>query len=150
MIVQLNIEQQDRITGYPDVGDVMELTRLRGLKGYSSLTIKSVEREHDKNKIKLVFENSIPNEIMKSDVLANVSKAAKVKFTNNNIHNNRARGILIQSRDVLIENNKFSNCTGTAIYITCSKYWWEALSSKNVQILNNKVFEYPLQLNLRP
>ncbi|MHA1109879.1 MAG: right-handed parallel beta-helix repeat-containing protein [Promethearchaeota archaeon] len=139
LIAELKKEQQDRIMDYPDAGDIFEFTRLRTLNPYTSNKILSVNIEREKKHIYVRFEEPIPSNLKKSDVLANATKAAQVHFINNKIYNNRARGILIQSRDVLIENNEFVNCTGTGIYITCSKYWWEALSSRNIQIRNNSI-----------
>ena len=139
MIVRLKIEQQDRIMDYPDEGDVVEFANLKTLKPYGSNELQSVKIHPEKKEFRIRFKEPIPKNVKKNDVMADRSKVARVIFRENHVFNNRARGILIQSRDVLIENNKFSNCTGTGIYITCSKYWWEAISSENVRIINNKI-----------
>jgi polygalacturonase len=73
----------------------------------------------------------------KTDLIANISKHARLKFTNNTVRDIRGRGILVQTRGALIENNRFEYCTGQGIHIDTAYPWMESVGTRDVVIRNN-------------
>ena len=79
------------------------------------------------------------SEITTNSRLSSLTKAPKVEIRNNVIRNKRNRGILIQSRDVVVENNLFSNIVHGAIMLAADDVQFhESLTPQNVIIRNNK------------
>ena len=74
-----------------------------------------------------------------TDIIANISKHAKLKFTNCTVRDIRGRGILVQTRDAIIENNNFEYCTGQGIHVdTAYPTWNESVGTRDIIIRNNK------------
>ncbi len=131
-------EQQDKIFDYPDPNDEIEFVKYKTLKPYARGKISDVMVLEKERKHVITVENKLPANFKEGDLIANVSKAASLRFIGNKIYNNRARGVLFQTIGANIENNEFKHCTGTGVYITCSKFWMEALSARDITIRNNK------------
>ncbi len=61
--------------------------------------------------------------------------SSKVRIRNCHVHGNRARGMLIQTRDVVIENCLFEDITCSGLHIcTDACDWWESLGVRDVTI----------------
>jgi len=52
---------------------------------------------------------------------------------------NLARGVLVKTRNVVIQGNVFRGCTGTAVHVGAESYWREGSFSKNVTVTNNEM-----------
>ncbi|KAI9034034.1 pectin lyase fold/virulence factor [Hyaloraphidium curvatum] len=63
--------------------------------------------------------------------------ASNVVIRNFHCHDNRARGLLLQVPNVLVERSLFSNIQMSAVRITASAMWGEGLPSRNVMLRNN-------------
>lgn len=73
-------------------------------------------------------------------VITNTSISPKFEFINNIVRNKRNRGILIQVRDVVIENNAFKNVGHGSISIHSSlDVFNEATMPKDIVVRNNKL-----------
>ena len=131
----------------PEIGEKFELSDTSDLIADAILTIKTVEYAGDY--FLLSFEETELNEsdenyfdfgkITKSSRLASITKAPKVEIRNNVIRNKRNRGILIQSRDVVVENNLFSNIVhGAIMLIADDVQFFESIAPQQVVIRNNK------------
>ncbi len=131
----------------PEVGEKFELSDASDLNAVATLTVKSVRYNGD-NYVLTFEETALPKTdekyvdiagITTDSRLSSVTKAPKVEISNNVIRNKRNRGILIQSRDVTVENNLFSNIVhGAIMLIADDVQFHESLSPKNVVIRNNK------------
>ena len=73
-----------------------------------------------------------------SDLLANVSKCARFEFINCTAYNVRGRAVLVQTREALIENCCFENCTGQGVHVDTAAPWMESIGTRDVVIHNNR------------
>ncbi|QJD87107.1 right-handed parallel beta-helix repeat-containing protein [Cohnella herbarum] len=138
--VIVDIATQSEKPDYPDVGDRIELVRGQTLEPYAPNEIAGVEVCPDGG-LRLQLRQPIPEGLAETDLIANLTRAASLTIRNCSVRNNRARAFLVQTRDVEIENCTFDHCTGTAIHLNCSIYWYESLSVNRVSVRNNRFVE---------
>ena len=132
LISQLGIGE----TFAPKVGDVYEVNNVDTLELLMTKTIKTVQLDAD-GYIVTFEEGSDGLEL--ENAFANASRVPKLVFRNNVIRNKRNRGILVQTRNVTIENNVFSNILDGAIMMMVEMNdFHESISPQNVIIRNNK------------
>lgn len=82
----------------------------------------------------------LEGEVQKGDVLANAEFYASVHIDHCTVKNSRARGFLLQSRNVLVENCTFYGISLAAILIAPDiAYWYEVGPAKNIVIRNNRM-----------
>lgn len=123
---------------YPDVGDEIELVRMNTLFPYNKAKVIAVDFNEKNNESVIKFDRQLPADFEMTDLLSNISKNAKLIFTNNIVRDIRGRGILVQTRGALIENNRFEYCTGQGIHIdTAYPTWNESVGTRDVVIRNN-------------
>lgn len=92
------------------------------------------------------FENGcftytkVDGDVQEGDVLANTAYFANVLVSNCTVRNSRARGFLLQSRNVVVEHCTFYGMSHAAILIAPDiDYWYEVGPAQNVVIRNNKI-----------
>jgi hypothetical protein len=120
----------------PSVGDKYEVSNIQTLEVIKSLTITKVEDSYDGYWI-TVAEGTTGLEI--NNALANITRTPKLIFKNNLVRNKRNRGLLCQTRNVLIENNAFSNVLqGPISLLSEVNIFNESTAPKDVVIRNNK------------
>jgi parallel beta-helix repeat protein len=93
-------------------------------------------------KCKLTFVDKLPDKLEDSTILFNKSYDSSNYIIRNNLfHRNRARGILIQSSNGIIEGNRFYNIQGAAIQIEAGaeSRWSEGYGVRNVVFRNNLI-----------
>jgi parallel beta-helix repeat protein len=91
-------------------------------------------------KCNLVFADKLPEKISENSILFNLRyNTSNYIIRNNTFHSNRARGMLVQGSDGLIEGNSFYKIQGAAIQIEtgCESRWSEGYGVKNVIFRNN-------------
>ncbi len=121
----------------PDPGDVMEVAHTDDLLPFATVTVRSVEMLED-NVHRLVFEGPLPEGLREGDVLGNVTRAPRVRIYNCRVSRNRARGFLLQTRDVIVEGCRFQDCTSGGIWVmTEVVYFHESIGTQNVTIRFN-------------
>lgn len=117
-------------------GDVVELSHHPEMVTYATAAVESVE-VLDGNVLKTRFKDALPHETRIGDLLGNATRVAKVRIRNVTVRNNRARGFLLQNRDVVVENCSFTNCTSGGIWVLTEVwYFYESIGSRNVTIRN--------------
>ena len=121
----------------PSVGDVMEINSTYDLALTDSLKVKNVI---DKNPgFEIEFETNLNEKVEEGMVVGNITRSPKFEFSNNIVRNKRCRGVLVQTRDVLISNNTFANLSDAGVLLTGdANEWYEAITPGNVVIANNK------------
>lgn len=123
----------------PKVGDVYEVNNVDTLELLMTKTIKSVKLDTDGYIV--TFEEGSDG-LAIDNAFANASRVPKLVFRNNIIRNKRNRGILVQTRNVTIENNLFSNILdGAIMMIVEMNDFHESISPENVIIRNNKFLD---------
>ncbi|MFD0960817.1 right-handed parallel beta-helix repeat-containing protein [Paenibacillus chungangensis] len=136
----VDIEPQSEMPEYPDAGDAIEFVRGDTLEPYATHVLEAVERKSN-GVVLFKFRQPIPPGMNMTDLMANATRVAALTMTDCTVRNNRARAILVQTRNVRIENCLFDHCTGTAIHLNCSIHWYESLTVRQVVIRNNKFLE---------
>lgn len=124
-------------THVPLAGDVLEVRDGSTMALKEEVTLLSVEKKTECVVITFDRDSSIDE----GDFLANLNNVASLEFVNNVVRNKRNRGLLLQTRDVLVRDNYFSNVIHGAILIVCEVYnFCESISAKNHLIAHNKFY----------
>ncbi|MGQ9454838.1 MAG: right-handed parallel beta-helix repeat-containing protein [Armatimonadota bacterium] len=121
----------------PDPGDVMEISHTEDLIPYATAKVRRAElvTTEGSNLHKVEFENKLPADLREGDVFGNSTRVAKLRARNCTVRNNRARGMLIQTRDAIVEHCKFINCTGPGIMVlTEVAHFFESIGTRNVTV----------------
>jgi parallel beta-helix repeat protein len=123
----------------PRPGDNLEIGGSPNpLTPYCVATVKSVETDNSAKEIIVTFTSDLPERTAAGDTVGNASACPRARIRNCVVRNNRARGMLIQTRDVLLENNRFEHCSGAALHIASDvNYWKEGIGVRDVLIRNN-------------
>lgn len=129
---------QDGIADMPDAGDIIEFCSKKTLLPFANGILAKVEFSGDAGEIILKFKGELPDGINADCCLANASKTAELVFENCSVKNIRGRALLIQTRNVVVRNNVFSDCTGQGIHIDTAAGWWESIGTRNIEISENK------------
>lgn len=123
---------------YPERGDTLELVDADTLAPVRQY--KVVSREHDFNASETVVEldDSVPADFQKY-LLINVSRLPSVRMIHCTIRSHLARGILIKTRNVLIEGCTIENTTGTGIHVGAEGGWYEGAPTADLVIRRNRI-----------
>lgn len=130
-------------SGIPDsprVGDVLELSSgKKPLVPYTTATVKSVEVNEKENALIVEFSAKLPENAVKGDIVGNTSSCPVLRIRNCTAIRNRARGFIIKTRDVIIENCTLQDICASGVGLEADvNAWWEAIGSRNVIIRNNR------------
>lgn len=127
-----------QIPDIPRVGDEMELVDSKTLCPIRVYKVAKAECAINSIEPIVVFTEDLPRNF--SDFyLMNITKLPALIFENSLIDSHHARGVLVKTRNVLIQNNVFRSGTGTAIHIGAEGNWHEGSHSKNVRVRNNVI-----------
>ncbi len=98
-------------------------------------TAKVLERDGQRMTLDVV-----PGRVAVGDLFNNISMTPKVRISGVQVHRNRARGFLLQSQDVIVEQCTIFNPTGIGIFVTMDvNYWFESGQGKDVILRNNTI-----------
>ena len=130
-------------SGIPDsprVGDVLELSSgKKPLVPYTTATVKSVEVNEKENALIVEFSAKLPENSIKGDIVGNTSSCPVLRIRNCTAIRNRARGFIIKTRDVIIEDCTLQDICASGVGLEADvNAWWEAIGSRNVIIRNNR------------
>lgn len=121
------------------VGDTIELYASDTFTLLGSFTVKEVSGSDASITVK-VNERISGNVDWSKAMMTNVSKSATLTFTNNIVRNKRNRGILVQVRGALIENNAFMNVGHGSMQIASSMdIYNETTVPRNIVVRGNKL-----------
>lgn len=127
----------ERITwDEPRSGDIIEYGGGKEpLLPQGKLTVAAAHQDATAHRVVITFTELLPPSIGDGTVLTNVSSNPAVRIRNCYVHGNRARGMLIQTRDVVIERCRFEDITSHGIQLcTDACDWWESLGVRDVTI----------------
>jgi hypothetical protein len=123
---------------WPSPGDTIELSN--GVnRPVAQGTIASTQAQGDK--LQVTFTAPLPVTPDSSMLALDSSDASTLRVSGNLFARNRARGILVHSRDASIHDNTFDRTEGAAILLAADAYFWEGPLSSNVSITNNRFNE---------
>ena len=128
-----------KLTDLPDPGDTLEMARTDTLLPFASGTVREASMEPGEgNRHRVRFEAPLPEELRAGDVLGNASRVARLRLARCTVRANRARGVLCQTRDAIIENCTFQNCTGPGVMVlTETVHFHESIGTRDVTVRNN-------------
>lgn len=141
VVAVIEAASQDGILATPDSGDEVEFSRRDTLLPYGQNRIVAVGVDEGQSEILLEFQDEIPESVKIGDCIGNTSKVARLTVENCTVKNIRGRAMLIQTRDVMIANNLFQNCTGQGVHIDTATGWWESIGTRNVRVISNKFID---------
>lgn len=123
----------------PRPGDQLEFGGQENpLSPIATAGVASVETDEASKEILIRLGVALPESVMPGSIVGNLSACPRVRIKGCVVRNNRARGFLIQTRDVVLENNRFEYCSAGAVHITCdADYWFEGMSTQNVLLRGN-------------
>jgi parallel beta-helix repeat protein len=126
----------------PQEGDRIEFgSPEQPLHALGQLTVASATFDAARKRTIVKFTQPLPKEVMPNCVLANVSATPAVRINDSEVRGNRARGFLLQSRDVKVSGCTFSDTSGPAIQVCAdADEWWESLGSRDVTITDCDFF----------
>jgi len=121
----------------PHIGDRLELSG-EDLVPYTTVTVKSVKRNEEKEALIVEFSDKLPERAGKGDIVGNPSSCPSVHIRNCMVIRNRARGFIIKNRGAIIEDCYFQDITASAIGMNADiNVWWESIGSHDIIIRNN-------------
>ena len=116
--------------------DILEFgTGEEPLLPQGQLRVAEARRDETHRKTVIRFTDALPEAVAAGTVLANATASPALRIRRCRVRGNRARGMLIQTRDVLVEDCTFEDISGAGIHIcTDGNYWWESLGVRNVVV----------------
>jgi len=127
-----------QVLDYPDNGDMLELVEKATLQAVDTVIVTRVDTFHASMETHLAFDKALPDEI-DAYLLINITRLPRLHMEGCTILSHLARGILIKTRNVLIENCSIIESTGTGIQIAAEGQWHEGPGSADVVIRNNRI-----------
>ncbi len=110
----------------------------------TGIFLELIDNKYENGGSLLTFKDQIPLSIGETYMLRNTRfNSSHYIIRNNHFHHNRARGLLLQCSDGLVENNRFKGIQGAAIYVMMEalrNHWYEG-TGVNHLIIRNNVFE---------
>jgi len=125
-----------QVADVPRVNDEMELVEVKTLKPVRIYKVTGVVHKPKAIGSEVTLSDNLPENIG-DYYLMNVTKLPRLEFENSLVDSHMARGILVKTRNVLINNNVFRNGSGTAIHVGAESSWKEGSHARNVIITNN-------------
>lgn len=122
---------------FADQFDTIQFIEAESLQPLGLGEVKHQEKINNRY-YKIVFREDLPKNIKSGDGLENITWYPICTFRNNVVRNNRARSILISTKNrCIIENNSFSSMMSGILIEGDLHYWHEAGAVNDVIIRNN-------------
>ena len=120
----------------PANGDILEYGNGdEPLIAQGQLRVAGARQDTERQCTVIRFEEALPAGVGENTLLANVSTSPSVRVRHCSVHGNRARGLLLQTRDVLVEDCIFENISGAGVQICADAAdWCESLGARDVTI----------------
>ncbi|MBQ9355572.1 MAG: hypothetical protein IJT84_07845 [Clostridia bacterium] len=119
-------------------GDIIYIYDENTLKRVGSFTIEEFKTENGYNIAKISNFDGVLHEGLK---LANSAYNAEVFIDNCSVTGSRARGFLLQTENVSIQNCRFSRITSAGLMLCCDVSRWNELGPVRKAIIKNNVFD---------
>ena len=123
---------------YPDEGDTLELTDILTLKVLGEYKAIKVIPDFENLTTLVTLDRPLP-ENTENLVLTDITRLPKLEIRNCKAKKHFARGFLVKSRGVIIEDNEISEVPLAGIEIAAESYWYEGVSPCDVIIRRNKI-----------
>lgn len=126
------------VLDYPDAGDTLELVEKSSLAVVKKFVVKSTENNIPELRSQVMLNEEPPSDL-DNYLFINSTRLPKVEIIGCTITSNLARGILIKTRNVLIERCLIREATGTGIVCAAESSWYEGVPTANMIIRYNRI-----------
>jgi len=143
LVIKTGYPHGDGVPVPPEIGDKLEISGAdKLLLPYATLTVQSVKINEKDKTLTVEFSENLPERTQKGDVVGNASSCPVLRIRNCTAIRNRARGFIIKTRDVIIEDCTMQDITATAVGLEADiNAWWESIGSRDVIIRNNRFID---------
>ena len=122
--------------------DILELMPQETFLTYGTARVKSVTTEPDGKTYRITMDAPLPEEMKVGHLLANATSLPRARIKHCTFQRNRARGMLIQVRDSVVEDCTFRDITAAGVLIISEAvYFYESIPAHHVTIRRNR-FEH--------
>lgn len=132
----LGVGTHAQVADVPRVGDQMEVVRISTLQVDGLAEVTDVRHDDKASDVYVRLKGNLP-EKLEDYYLFNATKLPSLEFRHCLVEGNLARGVLVKTRNVVIEDNVFKGCSGTAIHVGAESGWREGTFAKNITIRRN-------------
>ena len=128
-----------KMADLPDPGDRMEMAHTDTLTAFATRQVQAAKMAPGEGNFhRVTFAEPLPAELREGDVLGNASRVPKLRMRRCTVRANRARGVLCQTRDALIEDCAFRNCTSAGVLVlTEVVHFYESIGTRDVTVRHN-------------
>lgn len=131
-------DKKREIWDSPAPGDLLEYGGGdEPLLAQGQLVVAEAHQDPKQERTIVKFKDALPANVGENTVLWNLSTSPAVRITKCCVHSNRARGMLLQTRDVVLDGCTYEDISGAGLQIcTDAQDWWESLGSRDVTVKN--------------
>ena len=137
-LVVKNADLHAQKLDYPDLGDTLELVNAKTLEVVKKVVVRTRVNNYEEKRTQVTLDKELHADI-ENYYLINVTRLPRVEIVGCVFAHNRARGVLIKTRNVTVERCLFLECTGTPVHVGAEGNWHEGPGSTNVIIRNNRM-----------
>ena len=113
-------------TSWPRKGETVEFCQTNDLNIIGTARIATIEAEKETGFALITFEDNIPADIRPGYIFQVTDQVPAIRINNCYFGVNRSRGLLLTSRDIIVEDNTFEYNGGTPIFL-CAEVDWKAI-----------------------
>ena len=130
---------QDQVCDAPQRGQIAGFYHGGNQSQFASARVFQAQVDEATWDIVLRFEEPVCAQLIPGDMVTQVSDVAALRFQRCHVRSQRARGVLSQTRDVLVEGCLFELLSGSAVHVTSDliEGWYESIAAKHVVIRDN-------------
>ena len=126
---------------HPEIaaGDELKFCRAKDIDERGRATVTAAQWDEKAKACRVTLAADLPADIAAGDFTGDVSRASPdFLIRNNYFHEHRARGMLIQARNGIVENNRVENVQAAALQLTTDlNFWHEGYGCENLIVRNN-------------
>lgn len=138
LVVEAPTGTHTQVLDYPDVGDNLELVRRSSLALVKTYVVRGRTNYPAEWRTQVELDEPLPQDL-ENYYLINSTRLPRVEVIGCSMLSNLARGILIRTRNVLVERCLIRETTGTGIEVGAESYWHEGPPAANVFIRYNRI-----------
>jgi hypothetical protein len=124
-------------TSVPRTGESVEFCEKENLNIKGTAKIESFDFNRETGKSIITFDRDIPENLREEHVFQVIEQVPALRVSNCSFGFGRARGLLITTRDAIVENCTFDRVGGSPIFVCCEVDWLETPAPANIKIINN-------------
>ena len=128
-----------KMVDLPDAGDTLEMSHADILVPFANGQVRTATLEPGPEHLhRVAFAEPLPAELREGDVLGNATRTPALRMRRCTVRGNRARGVLCQTRDAVIEDCTFSGCTSAGVLVlTEVVHFFESIGTRDVVVRRN-------------